>query len=55
MPDFLRPGFTTLNDPWGAAEITPEQELYFLKTEAEQLEDELYAIEERIKKLEAKE
>jgi hypothetical protein len=52
MPGFPRPGFATPYDPWGAAELTPEEELYFLKAEAEQLEDELTGIEERIKELE---
>jgi len=46
------PGFPTPYDPWGAAELNPEEELNFLKAEAEQLEDELTAIEERIKELE---
>jgi len=48
---FPQPGFPTPYDPWGAAELTPEDELNFLKAEAEQLEDELYGIEERIKEL----
>lgn len=52
MPGFPRPGFPTPYDPWGAAELTPEEELNFLKAEAEQLEDELAGIEERIKELE---
>jgi hypothetical protein len=51
MPGFPMPGFPTPYDPWGAAELTPEEELKFLNAEAEQLEDELSAIEERIKKL----
>jgi hypothetical protein len=50
-PDFPQSGFLTPYDPWGAAELTPEEELYFLKAEAERLEDELSAIEERIKEL----
>ena len=54
IPGFHRPGFATPYDPWGAAEISPEEELYFLKTEAEQLEDELFAIEKRIEELEGK-
>jgi hypothetical protein len=53
-PVFYQPGFMTPYDPWGAAELTPEVELYFLKAEAEQLEDELSALEERIKELEEK-
>lgn len=52
MPGFPMPGFPTPYDPWGAAELTPEEELNFLNAEAEQLEDELSAIEERIKTLE---
>jgi hypothetical protein len=52
MPGFPRPGFPTPYDPWGAAELTPDEELNFLKSEAEQLEDELAGIEERIKELE---
>jgi hypothetical protein len=51
-PDFPIPGFRTPYDPWGAAEITPEQELYFLKIQAEELEDELYGIEQKIKEIE---
>jgi len=52
MSGFPQPGFPTPYDPWGAAELTPEQELNFLKEEADELEDELTAIRERIKKLE---
>jgi len=52
MPGFPRPGFPTPYDPWGAAELTSNEELNFLKAEAEQLEDELAGIEERIKELE---
>lgn len=51
-PGFPQPGFPTPYDPWGAAELTPEQELNILKAEAEQLEDELAGIEKRIKELE---
>jgi len=32
--------------------LTPEEEIYFLKVEAEQIEDELDATEKRIKELE---
>ena len=32
--DFPIPGFGTPYDPWCAAEITPEQELYLLKTQS---------------------
>jgi hypothetical protein len=46
------PGYPTPYDPWGAAEITPEKELGFLKAEAKRIEDELAAIEKRIKELE---
>ena len=51
MPGFPRPGFPTPYDPWGAAELTPDEELNFLKAEAELLEDELAGIEIRIKEL----
>ena len=53
-PGFPQPGFPTRYDPWGAAVLTPEQELNFLKAESEQLDDELAAIEKRIKELEGK-
>jgi hypothetical protein len=49
------PGFTSLYDPWGMSVLTPKEELNFMKVEAEQLEDQLYAIEKRIKELEEKE
>ena len=49
---FPYPGFQTPFDPWGAAELTPEEELNFLKAEAELVEDELSALEERIRELE---
>jgi hypothetical protein len=49
------PGFATPFDPWGAAEVTPEQELQFLKAEARQVQDELKAIEKRIQELEREE
>ena len=52
MPGFPMPGYPTPYDPWGAAEITPEKELEFLKVEAERIDDELEAIEKRIKELE---
>lgn len=51
---FPMAGFATPYDPWGAAEMSPEQELNFLKAEAEQLEDQLAGIEKRIKELEGK-
>lgn len=46
------PGFRNLYDPRGAAKASPEQEVNFLKQEAELLEDELAGIEKRIKELE---
>jgi len=49
------PGFSSLYDPWGMAVLTPEEELNFMKIEAEQLEDQLFTIEKRIKELEEKE
>jgi len=52
---FPMPGFATPFDPWGAAEVTPEQELNFLKAEAQQVRDELKAIEQRIQGLESEE
>jgi len=52
MPGFPQPGYPNPYDPWGAAPLTPKQELNILKAEAEQLEDELAGIEKRIKELE---
>ena len=46
------PGFRTPYDPWGAAEISPEQEQTILKSEAKILKDEIAQIEKRIKELE---
>jgi hypothetical protein len=46
------PGFRTPYDPWGAAEITPEQERNILKSEAKMLKDEIAQIEKRIKEIE---
>lgn len=46
------PGFPTPYDPYGAAQIKPEQELDMLKGQAEMLEDELDGIKKRIKELE---
>jgi hypothetical protein len=46
------PGFATPYDPWGAAELTPEQELDFLKEEARQVREELAALEKRIQERE---
>jgi hypothetical protein len=54
MPGFPMPGFPTPYDPWGAAEMSPEQELDFLKAEAEQLKKELDGIEKKIKDLKEK-
>ncbi|KPJ69898.1 hypothetical protein AMJ44_01715 [candidate division WOR-1 bacterium DG_54_3] len=53
-PGFPMPGFPSPYDPWGAAQLTPEEELNILNAEAEQLEDELYGIEERIKEIKGK-
>ena len=50
-PGFPMPGFTSPYDPWGAAELTPEQELNFLEAEAKRVRDEITAIEERIQEL----
>ncbi len=52
MPGFPYPGYPTPYDPWGAVQLTPEEELNILKAEAEQLEDELTGVEKRIKELE---
>jgi hypothetical protein len=49
---FPMPGFPTPYDPWGAAALTPEQELAVLKEEARELHEELAAIEERIRSME---
>jgi hypothetical protein len=46
------PGFSSPYDPWGAAELTPEQELDFLKSEAQQIRAELSSIERRIRDIE---
>jgi len=51
MEGFPMPGFPSPYDPWGATNLTPEQELYILRAQAEQLEDELSGIEKRIKEL----
>jgi hypothetical protein len=51
-PGFPMPGFATPYGPWGAAEVTPDQELNLLKAEAQQVRDELQAIEKRIADLE---
>lgn len=50
-PGFPMPGFATPYDPWGAAELTPEQELDFLQEEARQIRDELSAIKQRIQEM----
>jgi hypothetical protein len=46
------PGFPTPYDPWGAAPLTPEQELDFLRVEADNLREELASVEERIRNME---
>lgn len=46
------PGFRSIDDPWEAAILTPENELNLLKAEAELLENELAGIEKKIKELE---
>jgi len=51
-PGFPMPGFPTPYDPWGAAQMAPDQELQMLKGQAEILEDELEGIRARIKELE---
>ncbi len=51
-PGFHMPGFPTPFDPWGAAEVTQEKELDFLRAEARWLKGELDVIEQRIKELE---
>jgi hypothetical protein len=52
LPGFPRPGFPNPYDPWGASNLTKEEELNILKAEAEQIEDELFFIDQRIKELE---
>lgn len=54
-PGFPMPGFPTPYDPWGAAEITPERELEFLRAEARRIESELQTILNRIKEIETEE
>ena len=46
------PGFPTPFDPWGVVQISPEEELNFLKGQSEVLEDELDGVNQRIKGLE---
>jgi hypothetical protein len=48
---FPMPGFPTPYDPWGAAQVTPEQELGMLKDQAGMLSDQLKQVDERIKEL----
>jgi hypothetical protein len=50
-PGFPMPGFATPYDPWGAAELTAEQEVRFLEAEEKRIRDEMTAIEERIREL----
>ena len=54
LPGWMRfgYGFPTPYDPWAGAQITPEQELDFLKGQAEILEDELDGVNKGIKELE---
>ena len=49
---FSIPGFRTPYDPWGAAVISPEEELNMLRYEAESLDEQLEIIEQRIRELE---
>jgi hypothetical protein len=51
-PGFPLPGFPTPYDPWGAAAMTPEQELDWLREESRGLREELAAIEQRIRSME---
>lgn len=51
-PVFPMPGFPTPYDPWGATQLTQEQELDILKGQAEWLEDELGAVSKRIGEIE---
>lgn len=51
-PGFPMPGYPTPYDPWGATQLTPDQELDMLKGQAELLEDELDGIARMIKELE---
>jgi len=51
-PGFPMPGFPTPYDPWGAAELTPEQELDFLKQQAQFLQQQMESISGRIADLE---
>ncbi len=53
-PGFPMPGFPTPYDPWGAAALTPEQELGFLKAEAHDLKEELASVEARIREMEGR-
>jgi hypothetical protein len=51
-PGFPMQGFPTPYDPWGAAQLSPQQELDMLKGQAELLDDELAGIRKRIEELE---
>lgn len=51
-PGFPMPGFPTPYDPWGATQLTADQELKILQGQTEVLEDELDAITKRIGELE---
>jgi hypothetical protein len=54
-PGYPMPGFPTPYDPWGMAQITPEQEMNMLKAQAQDLERQLKEIRSRIAELEKKE
>ena len=53
-PGFPMPGFPTPYDPWGAAALTPEQELDLLREEARALRVELASLDSRISDMESK-
>jgi hypothetical protein len=54
-PGFPMQGFPTPYDPWGAAQVSPEQELDMLKAQANEMDTQLKQINGRIKELEKKE
>jgi hypothetical protein len=51
-PGFPIHGFPTPYDPWGATQLTADQELKILQGQTEVLEDQLDAITKRIGQLE---
>lgn len=53
-PGFPMPGFPTPYDPWGAAALTPEQELDLLRGEARALREELASLDSQISDMESK-